>query len=269
MEQQISDLLHELRRVAPLVHNMTNYVAMNNTANALLAIGASPVMVHSRAEIKEVLEISQSLVINIGTLDENAAETMLFAAKTAKSLGCPWVLDPVGAGISKLRNELLTDLLAQEPTAIRGNASEILALDNFSASSSKGVDSTADSQDAFTAGRNIQRAYGSQVCISGATDYILGDKAWVEVKNGSPLMAKVTALGCTASAIVGAFLGLRKNPFEEAVAGVSVLSLAGEIAALHADGPGTLQVNLYDTLYNLSADALNLDLQISEHAYSS
>lgn len=267
MEQNIIHHLQELRRVAPLVHNITNFVAMNSTANALLAIGASPVMVHSPAEVKEVVAISNALVINIGTLSEAWAEAMLLAAKEAKAIGCPWVLDPVGAGISSFRNELLKELLSLSPTAIRGNASEIMALDNFASSTSKGVDSTAVSSDAFTAGRNIQQKYGSQVCISGATDYIIGERSWVEVKNGSPLMTKVTALGCTASAIVGAFLGLRKNVFLEAIAGVSILSLAGELAARQSSGPGSLQLNLYDTLYNLSEEDLSIHLQVSEYAY--
>ncbi|MFD1770592.1 hydroxyethylthiazole kinase [Sphingobacterium suaedae] len=267
MEHRIIQQLLQLKAEAPLVHNITNFVVMNNTANALLAVGASPVMVHSPREVQDVVQISQSLVINIGTLSEKWADAMLMAAERANQIGCPWVLDPVGAGISSFRNETLQQLLNLKPTAIRGNASEIMALDNFSAFSSKGVDSTADSQDAFVAGQSLQRRYGTQVCISGPTDYIISERAWVEVYNGSGLMTKVTGLGCSASAMIGAFLALRSDPFEEAVAGVSILSLAGQLATDKSNGPGTLQWQLYDTLYNLTAEDLSIHLNIKQHAF--
>src|SRR5690606_7909130 len=127
------------------------------------------------------------------------------------------------------------------PTAITGNASEIRALNNFSLSSSNGVDSTLSSEKTIAAGTELQKAYGAEVCISGDTDYVISSDRWMEVRNGSVLMTKVTGLGCTATALIGAFLSLRKAPFEEAVAGVSVLSLAGQLAAADAIGPGTLQ----------------------------
>ncbi|HLS94252.1 MAG TPA: hydroxyethylthiazole kinase [Sphingobacterium sp.] len=267
METRIVQQLHALRELNPLVHNITNFVVMNNTANALLAVGASPVMVHAKQEVRDVVNISGALVINVGTLSEQWAEAMLIAAEHARAIGCPWVLDPVGAGISPFRNELLKELVQLGPTVIRGNASEIIALNNFSLSSSKGVDSTLPSEKAFAAGTELQKAYGAQVCISGDTDYIISSDRWMEVRNGSVLMTKVTGLGCTATALIGAFLSLRKAPFEEAVAGVSVLSLAGQLAAADAIGPGTLQWKLYDTLYRLSADELLTYLDIEQHAF--
>ncbi|MFD2968918.1 hydroxyethylthiazole kinase [Sphingobacterium bambusae] len=267
MEQQIIQRLQQLRAQAPLVHNITNFVVMNNTANALLALGASPVMVHSPHEVKEVVNISNALLINIGTLSEEWALSMCAAAEEANRIGCPWILDPVGAGISAFRNEVLQELLRYRPTVIRGNASEIIALSNFASAGGKGVDSTADSADAATFGRQLQEAYGAQVCISGEVDYIIGEQQSATVHNGSVMMTKVTGLGCTASAIIAAFIAQREDPFLEALAGVSICSLAGELAARQSSGPGSLQLNLYDTLYNLSEEEINIHLKVKAYAY--
>ena len=268
MENDIYHLLSQVRERTPLVQNITNFVVMNNTANALLALGASPIMVHAEEEIEEVLQLCDSLVINIGTLSTPWAENMLKAARAANALHKPWILDPVGAGISTLRNEVLKELLALRPTAIRGNASEILALQHFD-TKGKGVDSTADSSAAVRAGKFLNRQYGSVVCISGEIDYIISDQEIAEVVNGSVMMTKVTGLGCTATAITGAFLGLATSPFDEAIAGVAITSLAGEMAANMAKGPGTLQLNLYDILYNLSKEQIVENLKMRRYAHSS
>jgi hydroxyethylthiazole kinase len=259
MENQIIRQLKELREKTPLVHNITNFVVMNNTANALLAIGASPVMVHSVDEVQDVVALSNALVINIGTLDRKWAKAMTKAAKRANKLKLPWILDPVGAGISPLRNEILHELLLLKPTVVRGNASEIIALHNSNLSTNKGVDSTQSSNDALEAAKALNQQYGCVICVSGKIDYILSDTRIAEVHNGHPMMTKVTGLGCTSTALIGAFLGLNLNPFEEAVAGVAIMSLSGELAAQGANGPGSLQLALYDTLYQLS------DEQISKH----
>ena len=269
MAHSIDRQLKALRTLSPLVHNITNLVVMNNTANALLALGASPVMAHSPAEIKEVVDISHSLVINIGTLNEAWVESMCQAAAHAHSKNCPWVLDPVGAGISTLRNNALKKLLALSPTVIRGNASEILALADFTQSTTKGVDSTAHSSTAIEAAQQLQSTYGSIICISGEVDYIISPSEIIEVHNGSPMMTKVTGLGCTSSALVGAFLGLRDNPLEETLAGVAILSLAGELAARVSPGPGSLQLQILDTLYTLDTATLNSKLNIRRYARNS
>ncbi|MDR2285678.1 MAG: hydroxyethylthiazole kinase [Sphingobacterium sp.] len=268
MVHSVIKQLEELKKVNPLVHNITNLVVMNNTANALLALGASPVMAHSPAEIKEVLAISQALVINIGTLSESWIQSMYHAASHARQLGCPWVLDPVGAGISVLRNETLKQLLDLQPTVIRGNASEIMALADFNQGTAKGVDSTAQSSSAIEAAVQLQLTYGSIICISGEVDYIVSPSEIVEIYNGSPMMTKVTGLGCTSSALIGAFLGLRSNVLEEAIAGVATLSLAGELAANGAVGPGSLQMRLLDILYTLDASTLQQELRIKRYARS-
>lgn len=269
MESNIIQQLAHLRTKAPLVQNISNFVVMNNTANALLAIGASPIMSHAKEEMPEMLQIVNSLVINIGTLDVEWAKAMIFAADCANELHKPWVLDPVGAGISKLRNETLKQLLDLRPTVIRGNASEIMALHSFEKATVKGVDSTESSNTAIDAAKSLNKTFGSIVCISGEIDYIVSDNEIIEINNGSPLMTKVTGLGCSSTAIIGAFLGLGLNPFEEAAAGVAILSLAGELAALESKGPGSLQMNLYDQLYQMDTATIEEKLKIKRYAYSS
>lgn len=251
MKQQIFQKLSDLRNKRPLVHNITNFVVMNNTANALLAIGASPMMIHGHREVETAVEAAGALVVNVGTLDDYWAESMLKAAEKAHVIGKPWILDPVGAGLSVFRNETLEHLISFKPVVIRGNASEIMVLNSFSESRGKGVDSTNTSDQALEAARELQRKTGSIVCVSGEVDYIVGKTETVAVANGNELMTKVTGLGCSSTAVIGGFLGLNENAFMEAVSGVALFSLAGELAYEKAKGPGSLQVELYDALYNL------------------
>src|SRR5690606_30280999 len=196
MEKTLWKHIQTVRKQSPLVHNITNYVVMNSTANALLAIGASPVMAHAKAEIKDMATIAGALLVNIGTLDEYWSEAMLIAVETAHALNKPWVLDPVGAGATPYRNQIIQKLLQYRPTVIRGNASEILAIVKSNAPATKGVDSTASSMDAVQAARNLVSQYGSVVCISGETDIIVDQKnQTLLLKNGHPMMTRVTGLG--------------------------------------------------------------------------
>lgn len=243
-----------VRKKSPLVHNITNYVVMNNTANALLAIGASPIMAHASPEIDEMVGICQSLVINIGTLDEYWASSMLQAAQKATDLNKPFVLDPVGAGATSYRDNTLAELLALKPTAIRGNASEILALAKHNRTKTKGVDSTAQSNEAVEAAYYLHRLFGSVVCISGETDIIISNRQQIHLKNGHAMMTKVTGLGCSATAIIGAFIAVVEDKIEAVAAASALISIAGEISAKTATGPGSLQMHLLDKLYNITED---------------
>lgn len=243
--------IEHLRQSAPLVHNISNYVVMNNSANALLAAGASPIMAHAHPEVKDMVSISSALVINIGTLDEYWVQSMLLAAEAARKLGKPWVLDPVGAGASAYRNEVLSRLLHFKPSLIRGNASEIAALASSNSPGGKGVDSTLDSGHALSAARALQTATGSLVCISGATDYLLAPNEVYQVKNGHPLMTQVTGLGCSLSAVMGAFLGSAGADPEALAAGLAYFGLAGELAQEKSSGPGSLQLHLLDALFGM------------------
>ena len=242
--------LADIRRTAPLVHNITNYVVMNSTANALLAVGASPAMVHAADEVEEFVGISRALVVNIGTLSAPWVAAMRAATGRAQRLGLPWALDPVGVGATSFRNTVAADLAGRGPAAIRGNASEILALAGTGART-KGVDSAHAADAAVDAARELARRTGAVVAVTGATDYVTDGERLAVLANGHPLMARVTGMGCTATAIVGAFLAVADDAFRAAIYGLTVLGVAGEIAAERAAGPGSLQVHLLDALHLL------------------
>lgn len=241
--------LNKIREVSPLIHNITNYVVMNNTANGLLAIGASPVMAHALDEVAEMAGIASALVLNIGTLDPQWTEAMLVAGKIASRKDIPIVFDPVGAGATSYRTKVCEQIIREcSPVIIRGNASEIMALSGTKIKT-KGVDSTSTSDVALESAKALAVQTGAVVVISGETDYITDGKNTETVKNGNPMMEKVTGMGCTATAIVAAFAAVNNKPLEAATHGMAVMGIAGEIAAARSLGPGSLQMNFLDQLY--------------------
>lgn len=243
--------LQQIRAQNPLVHNITNYVVMNSTANALLAVGASPVMAHALEEVEEMVGYARALVINIGTLSPPWVESMMRAAKAARRRQIPIVLDPVGSGATALRTRTVQRLLEEAPpTILRGNASEIRSL-VVSESSTKGVDSTHAAGEALEAAQTLSRRHGCVVTVSGATDLIAFEGRVVRVHNGHPMMTAVTGLGCTASALIGAFAAVNPSPLLAAANAMAVLGIAAELAVLRSRGPGTLQLHLLDELYCL------------------
>lgn len=252
MTIQLQSNLEKLRASAPLVHNITNFVVMNFTANALLAVGASPVMAHAVEEVEDMVSIAGALVINIGTLSSHWVEGMKLAMKKAADLGKPIILDPVGAGATPYRNKVLTELLETvPPTIIRGNGSEILALAGANVQT-KGVDSTTDSVDSIGAAQALSARFGSVVSVSGAVDVIVHGNRTGWVSNGVPLMTKVTGMGCSASAIAGAFAAVCNDPFEAAVSAAATMGVCGELAYRHAKLPGSFQIAFLDTLAEVS-----------------
>ena len=245
----LSAAIAAVRSQRPLVHNITNYVVMNNSANALLAIGASPVMAHWTQEMEEMVSIAGALVLNIGTLDQNWLESMKVAGLAASRKGIPIVLDPVGAGATSARTAASLELIRLcHPSVIRGNASEIMALVNAEIKS-KGVDSSAQSSDAVEAARKLAAETGAIVVISGATDYITDGSVVHTVEGGDEIMTAVTGMGCTSTALVGAFAAVVEDPLIAATAAMAVMSLAGERAAARSRGNGSMQVNFLDELY--------------------
>ncbi len=252
----------KIREQAPLIHNITNYVVMNPTANALLALGASPVMAHAEEEVAEMVQIAAALVINVGTLSPLWVRAMHKAALEALKLNTPVVLDPVGAGATPYRTRTLHELLAAAGTnIIRGNASEIRAL-ALAGATTKGVDSTAAAEEALQAARKLSLAHRCTLCVSGSVDYIVSDKQIIRVLNGDPLMTRVTGLGCTASAFCGAFAAVNPSTITAAVHAMAVMGIAGEIAAEHSCGPGSLQMHFLDALYNLTYEQIADKLRI-------
>ena len=242
-----------VRHRSPLVHNITNYVVMNNSANALLAIGASPVMAHWVDEMEEMTAIAGALVINIGTLDTQWIEGMIAAGVAASKRGTPIILDPVGAGATSQRTATALRIIELcRPTIIRGNGSEIMALVDASVKS-KGVDSSASSSDALGAAKVLAASSGAVVVISGPTDYITDGQRVETISNGHPIMTSVTGMGCTATALVGAFAAVNPDPMEAALHAMAVMGIAGQRAAAYSKGSGSMQVNFLDELYNFSS----------------
>jgi hydroxyethylthiazole kinase len=241
--------LQRIRAEAPLVHNVTNYVVMNTTANALLALGASPVMAHAIEEVEEMVGLARALVLNIGTLSAPWVASMLAAGRAAKRRGIPIVLDPVGAGATSFRTSTALQILEQvSPTIVRGNASEIRAVAYAERGGTKGVDSTHDAEQTVDAARALAARYGCVVSVSGATDVIVDARTVVRVKNGHPMMPRVTGLGCTASALTGAFAAVNPAPLRAAAHAMAMSGIAGEMAAERAAGPGTFQLHFLDAL---------------------
>ncbi|HEX6751290.1 MAG TPA: hydroxyethylthiazole kinase [Longimicrobium sp.] len=253
---EVWSALRTLRERSPLVHNITNYVAMDVSANALLAVGAAPAMVHALEEVEEFTGISHALVVNIGTLSPQWVEAMRRGAARAVSLGKPWVLDPVGAGATQYRTQTARELAGRHPTVIRGNASEILAVAG-GAEATRGVDSTHASDDALGCAKALAKRLGCVVAVTGAVDYVTDGTRTLSVANGHPMMTRVTALGCSASAIVGAFLAVHDDAVFATAAALSVIGLAGEIAAREAPGPGSFRQHLLDALYLMGERALD------------
>ena len=240
----------DVRSTGPLVHNITNYVSMDIAANTLLAAGASPAMVHAIDEAADFTGISSALVINIGTLSPPWVEAMRLAATAANARGMPWVLDPVGVGATPYRTKVAAELLDLGPTVLRCNASEALALAGATFGG-KGVDSTAGSDEAHDAARELARAAGGVVAVTGVVDHITDGSEVISVAGGHELMPRVTALGCSVSALVGAFCAVREDRMLATAAALAIIAVAGKRAGRDAMGPGSFRVRLLDELYTM------------------
>ena len=254
--------LQRLRTGCPLVLNITNYVVMNNTANALLAIGASPVMAHAQEEVEDLVAIASSLVLNIGTLSTPWIGAMFKAGHAANARGIPIVLDPVGCGASGFRTRTSRALVeALRPTIIRGNASEIRSLLRATAGT-RGVDSQVDTEAVADEARELATASGSVVSVSGPVDYITDGRSVLRIANGNPIMTRVTGMGCTATALTGAFAGAGLPALEAAAITMAVMGVTGDIATERAAGPGSFQVHFLDALSQLGEQDLTSRLRL-------
>ncbi len=243
-----------VREQSPLVHSLTNLVVMNNTANALLAAGASPIMSHAVPELRDMVALCAASVVNIGTLDPSFVEAAKVTLRSAHELGKPVILDPVGAGATQYRNQVVAELLETSiPGFIRGNAGEIVTLAGLQVES-RGVDSAVASEDSVGMACGLAGRLGCVVSVSGATDVITDGRRIGYVDNGDPMMTKVTGLGCTASALLGAFAAVQTDGFIAALSAATFLGVCGELAAKRSVGPGSLQMHLYDVMYTLSED---------------
>lgn len=254
--RKAADNLKKIRTAKPLVHNITNFVVMNYTANALLACGASPVMAHAQEEVEEMVSFAGALVLNIGTLTPYWIESMLKAGKQANERKTPIILDPVGSGATTLRTESARRLIDElEINVIRGNASEVLSLAHED-SRTKGVDSIHSVEDAAGAAVVLAKELDTTLAITGAIDLVTDGKITYRVSNGHELMGLVTGTGCTATVMIGAFLAVDNNPTEATATALAYFGLAGEKAAAGTDSPGSFQIALLDALYSIDEKQL-------------
>ncbi|HEY5294677.1 MAG TPA: hydroxyethylthiazole kinase [Gaiellaceae bacterium] len=259
---QPGDSLRRLREAKPLVHQITNYVVMNETANATLALGALPVMAHAREEVEEMVVYAGALVLNIGTLSPHWVDAMLAAGRAANERGIPVVLDPVGAGATAYRTETARRLLDElDITVLRGNVGEVATLVGVEAEM-RGVESIGAGDDAAELAREAGRTLNVVASVTGPVDHVSDGERSVAVANGHALMASITGTGCMSSALTGCFLAVnRDRPFEAAAEALVAFGIAGEQAARDAKGPGSFHVALYDELAALDPAALDGRMQ--------
>lgn len=267
VSKRIGKLLYCMKEKNPLVHHITNYVTVNDCANITLAIGASPVMADEINEVRDMVSLASSLVINIGTLNSRTVEAMLEAGKRANELDIPVILDPVGAGATTFRTETANRILNEIKLAvIRGNLSEIKTLYGVK-SQTKGVDSSetiTEESDGLEEAKNIAKDFAQRlntvVAITGAVDIITDGKKLYSVENGHKMMSKVTGTGCMCSSLIGSYLGAGEDNLLAALSGVISMGIAGEIAFERVnkeyEGTGALKLNILDAIYNLSDEII-------------
>jgi hydroxyethylthiazole kinase len=252
------DTLRRIREHKPLVHQITNYVVMNETANATLALGALPVMAHAPEEVEEMVGLASALVLNIGTLSSDWVDAMLRAGRAATTRGIPIVLDPVGAGATAFRTETAKRILDEvDVTVLRGNAGEVATLVGVAAEV-RGVESIGAAEDAAELARRAGEMLGLVASVTGAVDHVSDGRTVLSVSNGDAMLATVTGTGCMSSALTGCFLAAKPDsPLEAAAEALAAFGVAGEDAAREAKGPGSFHVGLYDALATLDPETLD------------
>jgi hydroxyethylthiazole kinase len=252
------ETLRRLREQKPLVHQITNYVVMNETANATLALGALPVMAHAPEEVEEMVGLASALVLNIGTLSSHWVDAMLRAGRAATARGIPIVLDPVGAGATSFRTETARRILGEVGvTVLRGNAGEVATLVGVAAEV-RGVESIGAGEDAAELARHAGESLGVVAAVTGAVDHVSDGRTVLAVSNGDAMLATVTGTGCMSTALTGCFLAAKpESPLEAAAEALAAFGVAGEDAARDAKGPGSFHVGLYDALAALDPATLD------------
>lgn len=261
IDSHTMELLSQIRKKSPLIHNITNQVVMNVNANILLAMGASPVMAHSLQEVEEMSAISSALVLNIGTLDEKLIQSMILAGKTANEKNIPVILDPVGAGATQFRTNSAKKILNKvNVSVVRGNASEIFSLysDLFK---TKGVDSSIASEtfadEIIELAKKIKDETGAITAVSGKEDIISNGESTIKVKNGHEILTKITGMGCGLSAVCGAFASVSDNNLLESIASAFIYyGACAEITSEETILPGSFAVKFLDTLYSAAPEKI-------------
>ena len=250
----MSQFLADLRAKNPLVHCITNYVAMNISANVVLAAGASPAMIHTPEETADFAKIVGALTVNIGTLSPSWVKGMKLAAEAANEAAVPWVFDPVAHFATPYRAQAAQELLALNPTILRGNASEIMGLGG-QASEAKGVDATDPVEAAEADAMMLAKKHSSVVVITGETDFVTDGSRVARVSGGSEIMPMITALGCSLTCLMGGFAAVAP-PMEAAATALALFAEAGVQAEKKATGPGSFQPHFLDALHNTTPETL-------------
>lgn len=254
--EKASKNLRRIKEVNPLVHTITNYVTMNSVANALIAVGASPVMAFAVEEVEDIVSKANALVINIGTLSPDRIDGIITAGQTAMARKVPIIFDPVGAGSSRFRTDTAKMILKTlKVRVVRANPSEFLSLESPS-ETGKGVDSMHTVEQALVAAKRLSFAFETAAAITGPTDLVVFGNRIIGVRNGHRLLSKITGTGCTASALIGAFISVDPDPLTATVSALCLLGIAGELAAQLASGPGSFQVQLLDALYTITPETI-------------
>jgi hydroxyethylthiazole kinase len=263
ISKRISEALCSIREINPLVHHITNYVTVNDCANITLAIGGSPVMADDINEVRDMVSLASSFVINIGTLNSRTVEAMVEGGKRANELNIPVVLDPVGAGATPYRTEVAKRIMEEiRISVIRGNLSEIKTLYGVNAKI-KGVDSgdaidenVQELEKAKELAKDLAKRLDTVIAITGAVDIITDGNTLYTVHNGHKIMSKITGTGCMCTSIIGSYLGVTDSNLTAALSGVVSMGIAGEIAyeslCGNNEGTGTLKVKMIDAIYNLN-----------------
>lgn len=247
--------LDRVRARSPLVQCLTNAVVTNVTANVLLALGAAPAMVDVVGEAGPFAAVASGVLVNLGTPHDEQRTAMREAAAAASAHGTPWVLDPVAVGSLRVRTRLASELVALRPTVVRGNASEVLAVAG-SGGGGRGVDATSSVDEARAAAGELAVRTGGVVAVSGPVDVVTDGERLVRIANGDALLTRVTGGGCALGAVVAAFLAVEEDPFVATVGAVVAYTVAAEVAAERASGPGTFAVHLLDALAELDEPTL-------------
>jgi len=249
--------LKRIRIVNPVVQCITNYVSMEFMANVLLAYGASPVMIHNEFESEEFASSSSSLLVNVGTLTPSWIIGMKVAIDATNKVNKPWVLDPVGCGVTSFRTSTTLSLLEKRPTVIRGNPTEIISLYSRRVmEGTKGVDTVHTVAQAETAALALAIENNCVVCVTGAIDYVTDGKTIIRIHNGSPLLTKITATGCAVTAMIAATIACGNSPLYATAYALAYFGVAAELALERQEpvGPGTLRAILTDSIYNMTRD---------------
>jgi len=261
--KRIYGMIERIHQERPLIHNITNMVAMNDSANIILAVGGLPVMAHAQEEVGEMVKAAGALVLNIGTLTPEQIESMIIAGKVANSLKIPVILDPVGAGATNLRTE--SALRLQEKIKInivRGNFAEISILAGLKGNI-KGVESIGTEKNSVEIACSLARKYNQVAIITGKQDVVTDGKTVIEIDNGSPMLGTITATGCMVTSLIATFAAVDEDYLLASTGALVCFGLAGERAAVKAPGPGSFKVNLFDEIYNLNEKIIGEGLKVN------